>query len=714
MHELTDSSEHDSRQTSLLAESHLQVDITDLFAEYCLTHRFRNNTREAVEAVYTFPVPLDAAFLGMEAMIAGEHLIAHVQAKKKAARRYDDALAEGDSAVLLESFEPGLLCVSLGNLKPGERGEIVLRFTAPLRSCDGTARFSLPLVHRPRYGRDELDELEMPTHDFAVEHRLEASINVHGLLAGLPVSCATHAVRFFKDGQVMRLQLNQAMLDRDLVLAFDLPNDLPTQGHLVKDGDAAIGVLSFNTAPSRKPPTPSEICLVLDGSGSMMGDAIDQSRAAVQSVADALLPEDRIQVLRFGSDVLRLFRRAMPVTSRVREILHEQAEAIEANLGGTNMDSALGCAIDALRQTEHVGDSNRVIILVTDGAVEPEQLTKIKNRAKADGVRIFVVAVGSSAGVDALTPLASETLGVLERAVPAEPIDEVVLRQLRRMREPQPLTMTIDWSNAQATSLQLPITYPGDAVMAFSFLPEGLPVQAKVNVSGESSERVFTFETLESSPALRALAGQAAYQQANKKSREVLAQRYSLISPYTSAVLVKQRVAEDKIEGLPHVKSIAHMLPHGMVTHDRGPSTAVSHGVMARGGVMSMPPPVPILVRDLGSPYRTRTTTTKKQPTVKHKDNPRALAGLHAALVQLLFKDAVKQIDLALVLAKIEPALQKDIQNYLVSIGIDRLNISTAYSLLERLINQGVGEALSDEEEVLFTQQHMVWLWDTP
>lgn len=339
---------HRSRSSSPLARGALQVTITDLVAEYELRHLFRNNTGDAIEAVYSFPVPLDSAFMGMDATLAGEQLVAQVLPRQQASRNYDDAIAEGDSAVLLERLEPGMLCVNLGNLKPGEEGEIVLRFAAPLSAADGTARFSLPLVHRPRYGRSKLDELGQPQHDFAAEHPLDASIRVLGLLARAPVNCATHGARFSTDGEAQCLRLNQAMLDRDFVLVFDLPADFSTHGRLVRDGDNVIGVLTLTTSERLREARPCDLCLVLDGSGSMSGDAIAQSRDALRAVAEALQDDDRIQILRFGSRVVPLFRRPLKASVRVRESMGALANTVNSDLGGTEMFDALADAIVSL------------------------------------------------------------------------------------------------------------------------------------------------------------------------------------------------------------------------------------------------------------------------------------------------------------------------------------------------------------------------------
>ena len=296
--------------TTPLAHTTLTALISDLLCDYEIHHTFRNDGPNAVELVYSFPMPLDAVFLSMDATLAGETLSATVLPARQANQNYDQAIGEGHSAVLLEQLQPGLLCVNLGNLKPGEQGEIVLRFVAALNVADARARFSLPLVHRPRYGRSILDEITTPHNDFAVEHPLEASIRVRGMLAACPVGCATPGVRFAMESGELVLKIAKAQLDRDLVLSFELGAHMPPQARHIADGAGSLGMVTF-TLPyaASAEVAPRDICLLLDCSGSMQGDAIVQSRAALAAVTEALHEQDRIQVIRFGSTTSALFRR---------------------------------------------------------------------------------------------------------------------------------------------------------------------------------------------------------------------------------------------------------------------------------------------------------------------------------------------------------------------------------------------------------------------
>ena len=699
------------RNTTPLAHSALVVTITDLVAEYELRHAFRNDGPATIEAVYSFPVPLDSAFMGMEATLAGEHLFAQILPSTQASERYDDAITDGDSAVLLERIEPGMLCVNLGNLKPGEVGETILRFAAPLRCAGGTARFSLPLVHRPRYGRSQIEELVEPRHDFAVEHPLEAVVRVRGLLSNAPVSCATHAARFSTDDTGTQLRLNQAMLDRDLVLVFDLPVDFAGYARMVRDGDAAIGMLGFNVPVSLRKSGPCDLCLVMDGSGSMTGDAIAQSRAALSAVAGMLGDEDRIQVLRFGSKTVPLFRRPLKASARVRNAMVDLAGTIDSDLGGTEIGEALARGISDLTGLTAPTERRRAIILVTDGAVEPFEIQDAKASASKCGIRIFVVAVGSSAGADVLAPLSTDTKGVIERAVPAESIDEVVLRQLQRAREPEPIAINVDWGDANAAALPIAPVYAGDAVTAIALLADQRNLLPRVRIDGGQIQQVFRLDKAEDAPALRALAGHVAWQCASDEDREVLAVRYGLVTDETSAVLVKVRADGQKVEGLPIVVPVAHMVPEGMVACMRAPrpvALSMVHALpnAASGDWLDTPAFLrsqydnSSQVSEHRSPNSQGKRATRRESPLVNLD-PEILCALAKALAQLLLDEGDSEVTTQHLLALIAPAWRDQVAAYLAARCPKGFNERSAATLLRRLLKVTRVE-LSDDQEAQF------------
>ena len=551
-----------ARRKGPLAHSVLEVAITDLVATYTLRHHLRNDGKSPVEIVYTFPVPLDAAFLGLRATIAGETMAADVRPRATATRDYDDAIADGHSAVLLEQPAPGVLTASLGNLKAGEEGEILLRFAAPLRVAGGSARFSLPLVHRPRYGHWRMDEPATPRHDFAETHPLSFSVRVQGLLAAASARCASHPAAFTRQDGELVLALATAELDRDLVLLFDLVAAPAPAARCIADGEDSFGLASVVVPLDGAPALPLDLVLLLDGSGSMHGDAIVQSRAAVRAIAAALDPADRIQAIRFGSSARPLFRRMLKATPQVTAALAELAGTVDADLGGTEMEAALHCALQHLPDAE--AGRRRAIILVTDGAVQPEDIAAAKDALRDAAVPCFVVAVGSAAGVDVLEPLAAATQAALERAVPMEPIDACVMRQFKRARA-RPLAVEARWQGVEAERLAMPHAYPGDVLQVVAhWQGDALPtLHLESPVWPEPLTLAVALRVAD--PAQRAILGQRRHAEAAPGRQLAMALRYGLLTDSTSAVLVRTRAEGDRVDELPAIVPVAQMVPHGMV-----------------------------------------------------------------------------------------------------------------------------------------------------
>ncbi|MCC6596007.1 MAG: VWA domain-containing protein [Rhodanobacteraceae bacterium] len=696
--------------TSPLAHSRLLVTINDLLAEYELSHHFRNEGEDAVELVYSFPVPLDAAFLGMQTQFAGATLTAQVLPARQASSDYADAVADGDGAVLLEQVEPGMLCVNLGNLPPGEQGEIVLRFAAPLAVADRSARFSLPLVHRPRYGRSRLDALLEPGCDFAVEHPLAASIRIHGLLAEAAVGCPTHPARFQRGGGATQVEVDAAMLDRDFVLTFDFGERPLTGLRVVADAERNLGILTLLLpTPAVASTQACDICLLMDCSGSMQGDAIVQSRAALGALAMALDEGDRIQVLRFGDECVPLLRRPMRATARVRDALQELTDTINADLGGTEMNHALEAALTALEGLDGPA-RNPVIVLVTDGAVHAQAIEPARARAARSGVRIFVVAVGSSAGSAALHPLAASTGATLERAVPAEPIAAAVLRQLRRARMPAPQPPRIDWGGA-AQALPLPVTYPGDALVAVAVLP-GPPRHAPaVQWEADGARIELDAGPRAELPAWRAWAGQQVYLAATRdEEREALALRYGLICAMTSAVLVQQRAPSARSAQLPRIVPVAHMARADRlagVAMSLGPASLI-HG-LNRASMPAMYKGRPIRSSGLydeltGLPPCADVDADATERTL----SPERVAQLERAILPVLLRlvlvERVTSLDRQQVLDALAADLREDAALLWARLGCHGGDIHGLFQLLVEL-----GERHAQLMPVLDEEQELHW-----
>ncbi|MDN5924013.1 MAG: VWA domain-containing protein, partial [Xanthomonadales bacterium] len=348
---------------------------------------------------------------------------------------------------------------------------------------------------------------------------------------------------------------------------------------------------------------------------------------------------------------------------------------------GTEMGAALEAAIQALTQSADEPERNRAIILVTDGAVQPDEIEQAEDAAIEYGIRLFVVAVGSSAGADVLAPLALATQAALERAVPAEPIDEAVMRQVRRAHAGAPIDIHIDWGTPDALPLPLNHAWAGDAITAWAMLPAGGPLQASVTLDGARHQQTFRAANAVEAPALRALVGHTAYQYAADEDKAALALHYGLITEQTAAVLVKLRDDTDKAEGLPTVTPVRHMQPAGML---------MEH---VDACLRSYP--------DDECDYMDIPAFMRRAVDSSVAMDSEADEVAHAvlqALVELLLDEQATAIATQDLLNRIDPALHLATTEYLTRTCPQGLDMPAAIQLLQQLLTDVDDDFLADDQ----------------
>lgn len=291
----------------------IQARLRGLFSKVAITQAYRNAEHVNIEAVYTFPLPLDAVLLDLTLELNGRSLRGVVQARDEAEAQYEEAIEEGDSAILLQQVEPGLFTLNVGNLLPGERA--VVRFCyAQLHRWQGSSlRFHLPTTIAPRYGDPTAAGLEphqVPEYSLDADHGFSMTLHIEGDLANADLTCPSHPVALVTDGDIRVITLvgGSALLDRDFVLVIEEPEGGTSEGLWTADGDDYIAQASFHPVfPATGPKAPRCLKLVVDCSGSMGGDSIAQARTALHEILSLLEPRDRFNLVAFGSVFEQLF-----------------------------------------------------------------------------------------------------------------------------------------------------------------------------------------------------------------------------------------------------------------------------------------------------------------------------------------------------------------------------------------------------------------------
>ena len=176
----------------------LTGELRGLMFEARVEQCFCNPYDKHVEVVYSFPLPWGAVLLGVDVVLGDKYLSGTVVEKKQAQARYEEALSEGNAAIMLEKNHDHSYSLNLGNLAPQERCTITLRYAQTLSFEQRGLRLLIPTVIAPRYGDAQQDggllPHQVPRHSLTVDHPFELTLRLHGPLAQARVASPSHPV----------------------------------------------------------------------------------------------------------------------------------------------------------------------------------------------------------------------------------------------------------------------------------------------------------------------------------------------------------------------------------------------------------------------------------------------------------------------------------------------------------------------------------------
>ncbi|MGB9498964.1 MAG: VIT domain-containing protein [Dissulfuribacterales bacterium] len=100
----------------VLQSVNVEVAFSNLLCETSMTQVYQNQGKKPIEAVYTFPLASNAVLLDLKVTIGNRELQGKVVEKASAEEQYEDAITDGDSAIMLEQLHPCLYTMNVGNL----------------------------------------------------------------------------------------------------------------------------------------------------------------------------------------------------------------------------------------------------------------------------------------------------------------------------------------------------------------------------------------------------------------------------------------------------------------------------------------------------------------------------------------------------------------------------------------------------------------------
>lgn len=454
------------------------TDVKAAISGYLATTRveqvYTNPYKEAIEAVYVFPLPSMAAVNDFVMEIGDRKIIGIVRPREEAERIYQEAKERGQTASLLTQERPNIFTQNVANIEPG--GKVVIRITYFERLAyeKGHYEYMFPMVVGPRYipgsthtaapGKQGGGGWSPSTNQVPDADRITPPVLAPGrrsghdislqvdLDAGLPVSdiaCPTHRVKIHEDGsnkRKIRLEESDSIPNRDFVLRWSVAGQ-DTQFGVLSQSDRDGGFFTLMVQPALSPADnqvmPREITFILDVSGSMDGIPIEMSKEIVRRTLDRLRPDDIFNVFVFSGANAQLWETPQSNTAENVAAAKLFLQTLQGS-GGTEMMSGVRRALHALHDSRYL----QMYCFLTDGYVGNEEAILKMIQDERGEARFFAFGIGSSVNRYLIDGIGKVGGGVSHVVLPRDgnQAEQAVDRFFQNIDSPVLVDLNVDWN----------------------------------------------------------------------------------------------------------------------------------------------------------------------------------------------------------------------------------------------------------------------------
>jgi Ca-activated chloride channel homolog len=467
--------------------SDVRVELVDRVLRYEVTETFVNRGSRVGEADFMFPLPKGAAFQDLKLSINGEMVAGETMNANQARQIYEEIVRRQRDPALLEWMGYGLLRARIFPIAPGERKKVVVRFQT-VAEREGDA-LRVDYFRGMRTAQRELSQQPEGQTSFVLTYPDEpmygrAYSPTHSLYEGGYVRGDSEDLSFASNsrGSMRRVEVRDATgevtilipVRRSTSAAISLLANAPGNG----DGFALITL----SPPAVRPrPVPRDLTFVIDVSGSMSGQKIEQARAAGKQILGSLSPMDRFRLIDFSSDV-RTFRDGFSAATRENIRAAERyLDQLDAQ-GSTNISGALDEALSTPVQSGRLP----IILFLTDGQPtvgERDASVIASNVANQRGSRrLFTFGVGADLNVSLIEQLALEGRGTASFVRPEESVERAVGIVASRLTSPLVTDVRVHGDGVRLLKM-----HPSGPVDIFA--GEDLVILARYDGSGDAVVR---------------------------------------------------------------------------------------------------------------------------------------------------------------------------------------------------------------------------------
>lgn len=431
--------------------------IRGVICDLTLIQTFENTGAQELEAIYTFPLPPNAALYEMTVQMGDKSIKAHVKEKEQVFEAYDDALLEGNQTFRLEHEHSNLLTLSLGKLRPQETVTVTLQMTSFVQDNCGFHEWLLPTTvdtrstfHTSQELGQPLEERIHPPQQEQPPYRLNLKVQLDKSAVFSSIQSPSHPIQVEEQDTFWHAHIaSDILMDRHVVLRWKTQDVEPIQAILTQDLDGSpLAMVTFSPEEAETQRQAREVWILLDCSDAMQGQAMQDMQACFVASLEHLSPDDMLQVVCFGTRPYKCWDQPQPATPENKALALEAPINFEDGTGSTDLYQTLEQALTA---PTHNTQERQILLLSTGATASEDKLMSLcmKQKAKA---RIFAIGVGSTCNYELLQNLTAVTQGTLAYLSLNEQAQPVVSRVMQQLFSP-PLHYVVEVQGSEFTRL---------------------------------------------------------------------------------------------------------------------------------------------------------------------------------------------------------------------------------------------------------------------
>lgn len=407
------------------------------FGSFEIEQVYKNNTKDVLEVGYTFPIVETATVVGFEINVGDKVLKGKCKEKGEAKKEYQKNIVKGNSAYMMEQETNNIFKISVGKIDRDEEVKVKIQYIDKFEIIDNKIQVLMPTLVTPRYKSNITDKLVYGKVDYTIDF----NINIIKSLNRKSIYCPSHKINVIDEDKTERVEVLNYDLSKDFKLQIELKSELSSNAITSKTKDEKDMIyLSFmpeildSYEDSEK-----EYLFIIDVSGSMMGEKLDETKRAVIECLKQLDVGDKFNIIPFESQFEAMNIKSIEYNEENMKKAIEYINKLKP-LGGTEILNPIKFAL-------YEKEKDKIILLFTDGQVgnEDEIIRFVENNVNRS--RIFPFGIDTNVNSSFIKQLAKAGNGKAELIQPNEKIDDKIIRTFARIQTPLLEELTIDYGN---------------------------------------------------------------------------------------------------------------------------------------------------------------------------------------------------------------------------------------------------------------------------